>query len=175
MKYQFAALFAEESQLSSIAACIPAAKMCSVSDRWAIIPLPKLFLHGLGAREKGFSFLVSSVAELARNASTSGPITWIEADFDDGIGGQSSIVWNGGAVSEGPFFSGNGVRTPLSLSDWPINRALRLMGVEAVAGRDEYDTLRLGRYRKLEQWLDAELMRPRTRQTEPRAERIPAL
>lgn len=81
-------------------------------------------------------------------ASRSGRVVYMEADFFGGIGIQQAAVWEEGRLVLGPEHS-NGVGA--------INRALRRLGVPCPAGRDEFDELGLGRFRHTADWTDGGL------------------
>lgn len=108
----------------------------------------------------GFARLSVAVAEWVRQISRQGAIGYIEANFFDGVGTQSAIIWEAGQVLFGP------VRTEVkwekdnfiapSLQDWAINQTLRRLGADASAGQDEFDAVGLSRYRYTADWLDEE-------------------
>jgi hypothetical protein len=66
----------------------------------------------------------------------------VEADCFGGVGTQSAVVFNGGTVALAPERAKIG----------PINRGLRALGVHANAGMGEFETVRLGRCRHMEDW-----------------------
>jgi hypothetical protein len=77
------------------------------------------------------------------DASENSTIVWIEATYFGGWGGQTIVVRQNGEIIKGPV-SGPEV----------INQALKMLGVEAEKDLDEFDTLRLGRYRHTQKWLE---------------------
>lgn len=95
----------------------------------------------------GFDTLTSRIAAEARAASDAGTVAYLEADFRGGVGTQASIVWCAGEVVLGPLRASNAERViglP-PLDEWPVNRALRYLGVHRDPRRDEFDALGLGR------------------------------
>lgn len=60
----------------------------------------------------------------------------IETDYFGGLGSKSAAVYRGATEVMQP-----------QVGDRPINKALRLLGVKAGEGRDEFDTVGLGKYR----------------------------
>jgi hypothetical protein len=69
----------------------------------------------------------------------------IETDYFGGRGTQSAAVYRGKVV----------VLPPESSSGGPINKALRLLGVTARKGADEFDTVGLGTYRHFDDVLES--------------------
>ena len=70
-------------------------------------------------------------------------ISYIEAEYFGGQGGQIAIIWED--------------KKRIYLSDFDdneINKVLKDFGVIADNGKDEFDTVSLGRKRRTESWLD---------------------
>lgn len=115
------------------------------------------------AIEPGFRWLHAQIALRAADRSSEATVAYVEAEFVGGTGAQSAIVWRDGAPVLGPLHVSHDdhggsreaviARVP-HVNDWPINRALRELGVVALPGRDAFDTVRLGRHRHLEEWLE---------------------
>lgn len=84
--------------------------------------------------------LSAALAHAIRDASQGARLAYIETDYFGGVGTQSAIGWENGAVACGPFAGS----APNGL---PINTALAWMGAVANTGSDEFDALHLGHYR----------------------------
>jgi hypothetical protein len=69
----------------------------------------------------------------------------IETDYFGGVGEQAAVAYRGEVEVMAPE------QAPLG----PINQALRLLGVEARPGSDEFDTVGLVRYRDFDSLLEA--------------------
>ena len=70
-------------------------------------------------------------------------IAYIEADYFGGKGEQIAIIWE------------NKKRIYLSdFGDYEINKVLKDFGVIADNGKDEFDTVGLGRNRRTKEWLN---------------------
>lgn len=69
-------------------------------------------------------------------------LAYIEADYFDGIGTQSGILYENGNISI-PLCSGKGA----------INILLRELGVWREVNKDEFDSLNLGIYRRMDKWI----------------------
>lgn len=91
--------------------------------------------------------LTNNLAQLAREASTHGPIAYIETDYFGGMGTQGAAVWKDGAI----------LQEPATASKSTINLALRAIGLGPDFGLDEFDTLGLGDVRHMS---DFEAMTP---------------
>lgn len=85
------------------------------------------------------ALLSAALERVIRDASDGAQLAYIETDYFGGIGTQSAIGWENGAVACGPFGSNSNVR--------PIDTVLAWMGAVANTGSDEFDALTLGRFR----------------------------
>jgi len=91
-----------------------------------------------------FTYLSESLAELLKTLSRQGTVLYLETDYFGGLGGQSALLFGGGAAIFGPNNS----------DDTSISEALRMMGVKRGADDfDEFDAVGLGAYRSNEDWL----------------------
>ncbi|MEU5257397.1 hypothetical protein [Amycolatopsis sp. NPDC021455] len=101
-------------------------------------------LEGVWKAPVGFGDSLAACSEL-------GPVAYVEADYSGGVGSQSAQVWHRGTVILGPLRIAVGERPPSGGS--PISQALRALGVRRGRHLDEFDAVRLGRYRRTEEWL----------------------
>jgi hypothetical protein len=101
-------------------------------------------LEGFWKAPAGFGNSLAACSEL-------GPVAYVEADYFGGVGTQSAQVWHRGTVVLGPLRLAEGERPPSVGS--PISQALRALGVRRGRHLDEFDAVRLGRYRCTEEWL----------------------
>lgn len=69
-------------------------------------------------------------------------LAYIEADYFGGIGIRSGILYENGNISI-PLCSGEGA----------INILLRELGVWREVNKDEFDSLNLGIYRRMDKWI----------------------
>lgn len=67
--------------------------------------------------------------------SAHGPVAYIETAYTGGMGHQAAAAYQGGGKR--------------ALVSGTVNEALRVLGVVALAGRDEWDTVGLGRHRRM--------------------------
>jgi hypothetical protein len=83
-----------------------------------------------------------SLRSLCRQLSQQCMVAYVEAAFFGGVGSQASAI----------FKDGTGIGPPVT-ADHAINQALKLLGVTARTGHDEFDTVGLGRHRNTDDWL----------------------
>lgn len=98
-----------------------------------------LFAEKLLKPHDDLALLSAALERVIRDASHGAQLAYIETDYFGGIGTQSAIGWENGAVACGPFGSNSNER--------PINTVLAWMGTIAYPGSDEFDALTLGRFR----------------------------
>lgn len=91
---------------------------------------------------KGFEYLSSSIVTLLLDFSKDGKVGYFEAEYFGGEGAQSSIG----------FYFGQTEIEKVQKPD-AINVLLKFFGVKCEPGKDEFDTVELGRYRKTEEWI----------------------
>jgi len=96
--------------------------------------------------------LVSLLLEL----SVFTPVAFVEAAYESGAGEQVAILWQAHKIILGPTTTSWGhfgrTENKVRLSDMAINCALRRMGVRTQVGKDEFDTIGLGRKRNTDAW-----------------------
>lgn len=90
------------------------------------------------------------IQKLIERLSKGRPVAYVETEYFGGTGAQVAAVWKDGSLEFGPEQAEIG----------PINAALRLLGVHTEKGRDEFDSVGLGRFRSNEDWIE----QPRFRQ-----------
>ncbi len=102
--------------------------------------------HSSG-NKPNIGFLSRDFAALACAISQHTRVAYIETDYFGGHGEQSSIVWDRGAVVLGPLTASTADSSwgpsQESRPQWPINAALRLLGVKRKGKADEFAGLGL--------------------------------
>jgi hypothetical protein len=91
--------------------------------------------------EEGDTAAWQRVSALGSAASRGGRVAYVEAGFFGGTGCPAAAVWDADDS------------WPVPVGPYAINEALRLLGVQAVGGADEFDTLGLGRHRGIAGWV----------------------
>jgi hypothetical protein len=101
-----------------------------------------------------FRYLSSELEALGRYLSNYTPVAYVEAEYFGGTGDQRALVWERGLVIFGPLVDDDDdERTVKSPRDrWPINQALRILGVQVGDALDEFDAVGLGRHRHPQEW-----------------------
>lgn len=89
--------------------------------------------------------LTSTDLDFGKEVSRGTWLAYLETNYFGSIGGQSAVLWRDGAVAIGPVAVAPGSSRPPALM--PINAVLRGAGVIAAAGRDEFETVGLDRWR----------------------------
>jgi hypothetical protein len=100
--------------------------------------------------------LTPQLVSLLQELSVFSPIAYIEAGYESGTGDQIALLWQAHKIILGPLCTswgrfgkpGNKVR----IEEMAINTVLRRMGLRTVSGKDEFDTIGLGRRRTTEAW-----------------------
>ena len=126
----------------------PSARVITLRQGLRMIPVTDaLFdeiqasLPGGGESQQRFEKFSPAVARWVRELSARGLAAYVEAEYFGGTGGQGAVVWRQGETVLGPIHS-----------DDAINRALRVFGVEAGGGLDEFDAVGLGLQRSTDDW-----------------------
>lgn len=92
--------------------------------------------------------------------SVEGPIGYIEDVCHGGDCEQAGAVWNNGRLALGPLEAELGYySTEADRLNGPVNQVLRWLGANRGDHRDEFVALQLGRYRRTEEWLEADVKR----------------
>jgi hypothetical protein len=84
---------------------------------------------------------VPVISRLGAELSKAGRIAYVEAEYFGGTGTQANCLFEFGQPLAEP-----------GVSEEAINEALRFLGVTAADGKDEFDTVDLGRNRGTEGW-----------------------
>ena len=147
--YSLYALLGRSDALVNRALGYPSAAVVHLDAGIGMIPFTEALLDEMRALQGGaatavppFEFLFPAGAEWARSLSLGTVVAYVEAEYIAGEGTESAILWRDGDVAEGPS-SGVGA----------ICRALRALGVVAAKGKDEFESVGLGRCRKPSEWL----------------------
>jgi hypothetical protein len=91
--------------------------------------------------------LTSTDIAFAARSSKTGALAYIETAYFGGTGRQSAVLWIGGGIAIKPTSLETTAAGNRPRATWPINAALRGLGVQATSGHDEFDSIGLGHYR----------------------------
>ncbi|HVF68275.1 MAG TPA: hypothetical protein VM914_11455 [Pyrinomonadaceae bacterium] len=129
---------------------LPSARVITLRQGLRMIPLTDALFEEIqaslpdgGEPLERFEKFSPAVARWVQELSTRGLAAYVEAEYFGGTGGQAAVVWRHGETVFGPVHS-----------DDAINRALRVFGVEAGGGLDEFDAVGLGLRRSTDDWLE---------------------
>lgn len=87
--------------------------------------------------------LSSTDLAAAARASKECALAYLETDYAGGSGSQSAAVWHDGDTSLKPTTMSIDELHRRAAQFWPVNAALRAIGVVAAAGEDEFTTFGL--------------------------------
>jgi hypothetical protein len=138
--------------IERVAAAAAAPPLTNLQSGLVIAPLGEHQIDAItalqpGSYAEGFAYLSEALQSFLSSASLDGALAYIETGYFGGTGSQAAAVFSGGEMILKSTTSNT--RDPIH-SDDPINAALRTMGIKAVDGRDEFDTVGLGRFRSME-------------------------
>jgi hypothetical protein len=105
---------------------------------------------------QNFYLLSAEIEAIACQASRAGLVAYLEAEIFGGAGDQAAVAWRDGEVCLGPFTTQGWAQEPSNRVQWPLNRALRELGVARGEAFDEFDAVGLGKHRHTEDWLKAD-------------------
>ncbi len=91
--------------------------------------------------------LSSGDIAFAARASAGTALAYIETEYFGGMGSQAAVLWEHGALRLGPavMTAYEARKRPQKL--WPINAALRALGIEATDTDDEFQSFGLANFR----------------------------
>lgn len=129
---------------------------------YAFIPLNRNVDSFKGYPLEPFDNLTPPIKKLLKELSFTGRCAFIETDFFGGSGTQVSVVYDKGKITLGPLtsrhkLSNNFIRSgdiQVLVVDEAINQALQFIGIISHAGKDEFNTARLGAFRDNQDVLD---------------------
>lgn len=104
-----------------------------------------------------FQCLRAAWAESAKSASLRSVIAYCETEYFGGNGGQSAVVYENGAAVFGPTSDEAGPQ-----NEWPINKALRCLGVSNGDCDDEFAAIGFQSVRSNEDFLNVTTSRSST-------------
>lgn len=158
MRYELSALVAAPGVLAGLCVRYREARLVALDAAdLALVPVTHELLGELPATghpaspETGFHRLSGGLETTVRECSRGGPVAYLEADYMGRDGRQTAAVWLRSGLLYGPEILGFHEPFP-GPGDNTIDRALRVLGVEAKGHRDEFVMVGLGRHRRTEDW-----------------------
>lgn len=106
-----------------------------------------------------FEELTKENRKILKELSFQGKCAYIETEYFGGSGTQMSAIWENGEKIEGPFISYDGIKNPkipenVQVIENSINQALKTIGIYRHEGKDEFDSVGLGKYRSNEKIIE---------------------
>jgi hypothetical protein len=147
MGYYLKAFIGSPDVIEKFAGSYNYGKAIKLNDSISIMPFTHEFFDEINKKMTSenilsFEFLTTNIEDSALNLIGLRPIAYIEAEYFGGVGGQMGIIWkDGNRFLEFDYDQG------------VINSILKYFGVVAVSGLDEFDTLKLGRFRDTIDWI----------------------
>ncbi len=157
--HEIKALIAKRDALTAGAGRLTNAAVCDLAQGFSLLPITEDLAKELAAdrlttkaaADKPIPELSDGLHALAIDISRDAPSAYVTTFYFGGQGKQDALVWDKGSLRFSPA-------TPGYNRDWPhssISQALRLIGVVAEKGMDEFDTVGLGKHRETEQWAES--------------------
>lgn len=147
MGYTFQGFIGRPEVLEAASIRLRHAKIVPLTGTLAVIPLGDKLQDEMNADKvrllEPWDILTDRIEAFGAELSEHGRVAYVEADYFGGTGDQGCVVWEHGRelLRE--------VR-----ADQAINHALRLLGVQTAEDEaDEFDTVGMGRHRRVESWL----------------------
>lgn len=153
--YYLQAVIGGSEQLRSAARRFPEARLAPLAQGLSLMPMTNQLFDAVTNGEKsefpdlwklpgGFGTVLAAWSER-------GPVAYVEAEYFGGTGEQTAVAWARGSTAFGPLTWPENRPCPPSGS--PISQALRLLGVVAAPGEDEFSAAGLHRHRRSEDWV----------------------
>ncbi len=156
MPFEIRALVAKKVVLNELAHRFNSARVVDLVDDLGLLPLTEALEREINP-DAAFPFeglrLSAGIAGLAAEASVSGPISYVEAEYGGGNSHQAGVVYVDGRIDKGPIVD-DSVWDPreAGLQDRPVDQALRAVGVVCEPESDEWDAAGLSRHRCTDDW-----------------------
>jgi hypothetical protein len=153
------ALIAKSETLAAAARRFESAIVCPLVQGFSLLPITDALAKELAAYHaetkaaltKPIRGLSNGLHALAIEISYDASVAFITTAYFGGQGGQDALVWDKGSLRFSP--ATQGYDQPWSNS--PISQALRMLGVVAENGTDEFDTVGLGKHRETHRWAES--------------------
>lgn len=150
------ALIAKSNTLTARTRRFEGAIVCPLVQGFSLLPITDALAKELTAyRPETTVALTKPMQEfsdglhaLAIEISHDAPVAYVTTFYSGGRGRQDALVWSDGTLRFSPTTQGYDQNWP----NTPISQALRVIGVVAEKGKDEFDTVSLGKHRETHQW-----------------------
>jgi hypothetical protein len=145
------ALVLTEGAAQAAATDLPQVVLIPLAQGLSLVPVTNELFDAISPAYGGdpdppgpwFERLCGATSKWCAGLSFAGSVAYIETEYFGGTGDQGAAVWDAGGLVYGPS------RAPRDV----INQALRMLGVSRDRGRDEFDSIGLGRWRGNDDWV----------------------
>ena len=152
------ALIAKSEKLTARARQFESAIVCPLVQGFSLLPITDALAKELTAYQSDTKVALTKPIQefsdglhaLAIEISYDSPVAYVTTFYFGGRGGQDALVWSKGDLRFSPATQGYDQSWP----NTPISQALRVIGVVAEKGKDEFDTVGLGKHRETHQWAE---------------------
>ncbi|RKN33878.1 hypothetical protein [Micromonospora musae] len=155
MGYTLEAVIASSSLLRVAVQAQPTAVVVGLPQPLAIVPITDGLFDAVTTttsdRSLGFWKLPGGFDRVLADWSSTGPVSYVEAEFFGGVGRQRAALWVNGELTVGPLSVEEG--QPFAEAGSPISQVLRELGVDRAGYRDEFEAVGLTRRRDKADWL----------------------
>jgi hypothetical protein len=153
------ALIAKSNELAAGVRQFESAIVCPLVQGFSLSPITDALAKELAVYPveskvtlaKPIRDLSEGLHALAIEISQHCPVAYVSTYYFGGQGGQDALVWDKGSLRFSPTAQGYNQGWPNS----PISQALRMIGVVATKGMDEFDTVGLGKHRETHVWAES--------------------
>jgi hypothetical protein len=153
------ALIAKSDKLTTRARQFKSAIVCPLVQGFSLLPITDALAKELNVYQsatklpptKPLPEFSNGLRAFAIEISHDFPVVYVSTFYIGGRGGQDALVWSKGGLQFSPTTEGYDQGWP----NTPISQALRVIGVVAEKGKDEFDTVGLGRHRETHQWAES--------------------
>lgn len=151
MGHNLSAIIGSWTATEKLAADWPCAQTIHLPQGYCLIPLTDDFFDTVTAvfgtsneaSTTDLIYLTAAIHHLLCQYALHDKLIYIETDYTGGVGTQAGVLYSNGQISTLPQ-SDSGI----------INGLLQALGVKRLPGKDEFDTLQLGRYRHTNDFVD---------------------
>jgi hypothetical protein len=156
--HEVEALVARSEPLADGVRHLARAVLCPLAQNFSLLPITDALAGELATASadsstppKPLPYLPDGLHALALDISRRTPVAYIMTSYFGGHGRQDALAWDKGELRFSP--TANGYDQPWPHT--PISQALRMIGVVADVGLDEFDSVGLGRHRETHRWADS--------------------
>lgn len=159
MSHSIRAIIGKPSVAEALGARFDSVRRVPLSQGYEMVPLLDRLFDAMAfsveaanpeAAVGGWSRLGEQVGNVLAELSRISPVAYVYTEYFGGVGEQSAVAFTEGRLAT--RHGGADRILPWSSSIGPINAALAAIGVVRERGKDEFDSIGLGRHRSTDEW-----------------------